>query len=74
MDPAFLGVNKAEGTCSGTDVWRIWSSSLSAHSCLCFPHPESLQKRLGTDPGWWLRLPAGRHPLPDCARIPGDRQ
>lgn len=30
------------------------SFSLPAHSVLSFPHLESLQKLLGTDPGWWL--------------------
>lgn len=39
-----------------------------------FPHLESLQKLLGADAGWRLRLQAGRHPVPDRPGVQGDRQ
>lgn len=45
-----------------------------AHSLLCSPCLESLQELVGADSGWRLRLQAGRHPIPDCSGIQGDRQ
>lgn len=44
------------------------------HSLLYSPCLESLQKLLGADSGWRLRLQAGRHPVPDCPGVQGDRQ
>lgn len=45
-----------------------------AHSLPCSPRLESLPKLLGADSGWRLRLQAGRHPVPDCPGVQGDRQ
>lgn len=45
-----------------------------AHSFPCSPCLESLQKLLGADSGWRLRLQVGCHPVPDCPGVQGDRQ